>query len=143
MKRILILNGPNLNLLGKRQPEIYGTIPFEVFFEQLKKQFPQTQLEYFQSNHEGDLIDKLQQADGRFDAVIFNPAAYTHTSIALRDTVSAIEIPVVEVHISNIHEREDFRKISYIKDVVKFRVIGKGLAGYKEALEKILLEIEG
>ncbi len=138
MKKILILNGPNLNMLGKRQPEIYGNRSFEDYFRKLKKMFPQVQLDYYQSNHEGDLIDKLQEAGVKYDGVVFNPAAYTHTSIALRDTVSAIEIPVAEVHISNIYEREKFRHTSYIKDVAAFSIVGKGMDGYAEAVERLL-----
>jgi 3-dehydroquinate dehydratase-2 len=138
MKKILILNGPNLNLLGKRQPEIYGKQSFEDYLKTLKDKFPGVRLDYFQSNHEGDLIDKLQAAGAEYDAVVFNPAAYTHTSIALRDTVAAIDIPVAEVHISNIYEREEFRRISYIRDVTVFSIIGKGLDGYAEAIERLL-----
>ena len=136
MPRILILNGPNLNLLGKRQPEIYGNKKFEDFFKELKVTFPGIKLDYYQSNHEGDLIDKLQEAEEKYDAVVFNPAAYTHTSIALRDTISAIKIPVAEVHITDIYKRERFRHVSYIADVVAFRIVGKGLEGYRMAIEK-------
>ena len=138
MPRILILNGPNLNLLGKRQPELYGSRSFEDFFKELKKDFPRVRLDYYQSNHEGDLIDKLQEADGKYDAVIFNPAAYTHTSIALRDTVVAIDVPVAEVHITDIYKREKFRHISYLADVVAFRITGRGLEGYRQAVERFL-----
>jgi len=138
MPRILILNGPNLNLLGKRQPELYGRMSFETYLEILRTRFPEVDFACYQSNHEGALIDVLQAADGTYDAVVFNPAAYTHTSVALRDTVSAIDIPVAEVHITDISRREDFRKISYISDVAAFTIKGKGLEGYAEAVQKLL-----
>ena len=139
-KQVLILNGPNLNLLGIREPEIYGRQTFEVFFGQLVTKYSEVNLVYFQSNHEGALIDKLQEVGFSFDGIIFNPGGYTHTSIALADTVSAIVSPVIEVHISNIYERESFRHHSYIKDVAHSSIIGKGLAGYEEAID-ILLEL--
>lgn len=134
-KHILILNGPNLNLLGTREPEIYGHQSFEEYFELLSNEFNQVVLTYFQSNHEGVLIDKLQEIGFSNDGVVFNPGGYTHTSIALRDTISAISAPVVEVHISNIFERETFRHHSYIKDVAVHSIVGKGLKGYHEAIE--------
>jgi len=142
MPRILILNGPNLNLLGKREPHLYGQISFETYLETLRKRFPYVELAYYQSNHEGALIDVLQAADETYDAVVFNPAAYTHTSIALRDTVASIDIPVAEVHITDISQREPFRRISYISDVAAFTIAGKGLDGYAEAVEKLLDLIE-
>lgn len=135
---ILVLNGPNLNLLGVREPEIYGSETFEQFFIKLKAEYPQIDLTYFQSNHEGALIDKLQEVGFEIDGIIFNPGGYTHTSIALADTVSAISTPVVEVHISNIYERELFRHHSYIKAVAVSSIIGKGLDGYREAVEVLL-----
>ena len=138
MKSILILNGPNLNLLGVREPEIYGTQTFEQFFLKVKSEYPNVDLTYFQSNHEGGLIDKLQDVGFEIDGIILNPGGYTHTSIALADTVSAITTPVVEVHISNIYEREEFRHHSYIKAVAKASIIGKGMDGYREAIEVIL-----
>lgn len=138
MKTILILNGPNLNLLGVREPEIYGTQTFEQFFLKLKSHYPSVDLAYYQSNHEGGLIDKLQEVGFEIDGIVFNPGGYTHTSIALADTVSAISTPVVEVHISNIYEREEFRHHSFIKAVAKSSIIGKGLEGYKEAIDLIL-----
>jgi 3-dehydroquinate dehydratase-2 len=138
MKKILILNGPNLNFLGEREPSVYGTRSFDDFLEELRREHPGIRIDYFQSNHEGDLIDRLQEARHRYDGVIFNPAAYTHTSIALRDTVAAIKIPVAEVHISDISRREDFRKISYIRDVAEFTIEGKGLEGYREALLRLI-----
>ncbi len=139
MKSILILNGPNLNLLGVREPEIYGTKTFEDFFIELKSKYSDINLTYFQSNHEGVLIDKLQEVGFEIDGIVLNPAGYTHTSISIADTVSAITSPVVEVHISNIYEREEFRHHSYIKSVAKASIIGKGLQGYEEAIEILLL----
>jgi len=137
-KSVLILNGPNLNLLGVREPEIYGTRTFEQFFLEVKSDFPQVDLTYYQSNHEGDLIDKLQEVGFEIDGIIFNPGGYTHTSIALADTISAITAPVVEVHISNIYERETFRHHSYIKAVAKASIVGRGLKGYVEALNHLI-----
>lgn len=138
MKSVLILNGPNLNLLGVREPEIYGSQTFEVFFIELKSLYPHVDLRYYQSNHEGALIDKLQEVGFEMDGIVFNPGGYTHTSVALADTVSAISSPVVEVHISNIYEREEFRHHSYLKAVAQASIVGKGLDGYKEAIDTIL-----
>lgn len=136
MKKILILNGPNLNLLGKRQPEIYGNQSFEDYFDILEKQFENEdlQLYYFQSNHEGILIDKLHEVGFLWDGIIFNAGGYTHTSIALADAVAAISTPVVEVHISNIYDREEFRHHSFLKNVCVESIVGKGLKGYEEAI---------
>ena len=136
MKKILILNGPNLNLLGKRQPEIYGSLTFEEYFEKLKEKFADEslQLTYFQSNHEGFLIDKLHEVGFSWDGVIFNAGGYTHTSVALADAVAAINTSVIEVHISNIYEREEFRHHSYLTKVCVGSIVGKGLIGYEEAL---------
>lgn len=132
--KILILNGPNLNLIGKREPEIYGNQSLDEFFEVIKKRFPDCDIETFQSNHEGVLIDKLQETMGKFDGVVFNPGGYAHTSIALADTVRAIGIPVVEVHISNIYEREEYRHHSYTAEAAVKSIVGKGLEGYSEAI---------
>lgn len=136
--RILILNGPNLNLLGKREPEIYGTQTFEQFFRVLKERFKNHDLTYFQSNHEGALIDKLHEVGFDFDGIVFNPGAYTHTSIALRDAISAITSPVFEVHISNLAERENFRQISYVAEVCVGSLNGMGLEGYAIATEELV-----
>jgi 3-dehydroquinate dehydratase II len=130
---ILIINGPNLNLLGTREPDIYGSMRFEDFFEMLKTRYPQFTLSYFQTNHEGDLIDQLQQTDCQ--GVIINAGAYTHTSIALHDALKSIRIPAVEVHISNIYKRETFRHHSYLKPVCKASIVGLGLEGYALGLE--------
>ncbi|MEM0941474.1 MAG: type II 3-dehydroquinate dehydratase [Bacteroidota bacterium] len=136
--KILILNGPNLNLLGKREPEIYGSEPFDLFFEQLKNKFEEYYLEYYQSNHEGSLIDKLHEVGFSYKGIVFNPGAYTHTSIALRDAIAAIETPVYEVHISNPSAREDFRRISYVKDVCAGSINGMGLEGYVVAVKELI-----
>lgn len=133
--RILILNGPNLNLLGKREPEIYGKQSFEVFFDDLVDRFSNHQLIYFQSNHEGALIDRLHQADDDEDVVIFNPGAYSHTSIALADAIRSISVPVIEVHISNIHAREDYRRHSFTAEASVGCVSGFGLESYAMAIE--------
>ena len=132
--KILIINGPNLNLLGKREPEIYGSVSFETYLETLKERFPQHQLSYFQSNHEGCLIDQLQAADGAFDAVVMNPGGYAHTSIVLADCIRAIGIPVVEVHISDISKRELYRQHSYTAEACRTCFSGFGLEGYAKAI---------
>ncbi len=136
--RFLILNGPNLNLLGKREPEIYGSVSFENFFKEMEEQFANHDLVYYQSNHEGDLIDKLHEVGFDYDGIVFNPGAYTHTSIALRDAISGITSPVYEVHISNIAARESFRQQSYIKEVCVGSLNGMGLEGYTIALEELI-----
>lgn len=133
--KILILNGPNLNLLGKREPEIYGSQTFEDFFTVLKDRFANHELVYFQSNHEGALIDKLHEVGFDYDGVVFNPGGYTHTSVALRDAISAIPAPVFEVHISNLAEREDFRQKSYVSEVCAGSINGLGLEGYAIGIE--------
>lgn len=135
--KILIINGPNLNLLGKREPEIYGSVSFESYFETLKERFPQHQLDYYQSNHEGCLIDKLQEANGQYDAVVLNPGGYAHTSIALADCIRAISIPVVEVHISDITKREPYRHHSFTAEACLKWIFGMGLKGYEEAIATI------
>ena len=135
---IQIINGPNLNLLGKREPEIYGTQTFEEYFEELKLKFPNQELHYFQSNHEGALIDKLHEIGFSYDGIVINPGGYTHTSIALADAVAGIETPVIEVHISNIYEREEFRHHSYVKPNCISSIVGQGLDGYRQAIETFL-----
>ena len=135
---ILILNGPNLNLLGKREPEIYGSISFEQFYDDLQQRRQDCLLAYFQSNHEGDIIDKLHQVGFDIDGIILNAGAYTHTSIAIADAVSAITAPVIEVHISDLSKRESFRQISYLTaNCVKY-ITGKGLSGYEEGLDFLI-----
>ncbi len=136
--RILIINGPNLNLLGKREPDVYGNTTFESFFETLEKEFKQLHLAYFQSNIEGELISKIQDAATHFDAIILNAAAYTHTSIGMGDAVKAIAIPVIEVHISNTFARESFRHQSFIAPNAKGVIVGFGLQSYTLAIKSLL-----
>lgn len=133
--KIAIINGPNLNLLGRREPDVYGVTSFEQFYEGLKEKFPQVQFSYFQSNVEGELINEIQRVGFDHDGIIFNPGGYTHTSIAIGDAVAAVKTPVIEVHISNVHAREDFRKISYISGKAAGSIIGLGLKGYELAVE--------
>lgn len=135
--KILILNGPNLNLLGKREPEIYGHVSFENYLTQLRERFPQHEIAYFQTNHEGVLIDKLQEADGQYDAVVMNPGGYAHTSIALADCIRAISTPVVEVHISDITKREPYRHHSFTGEACVKCIMGLGLEGYAKAIESV------
>lgn len=142
MAEIHIINGPNLNLLGRRQPDLYGNQSFEAFFEALQKQYAEHRLFYYQSNHEGELIDYLHQVGFAAVGLILNAGAYTHTSIALADAVAAIAAPVVEVHISNIHAREAFRRQSYLSAVCKGSIVGLGLEGYRLALEYLLTCLE-
>ncbi len=134
----LILNGPNLNLLGRRETNIYGHQSFNEYLHELGTKYPDHDIEYFQSNHEGALIDRLQASGFHLDGIIFNPGGYTHTSIALHDTVKAINSPVVEVHISNIYERESFRHHSFITSVAIHSIVGQGLDGYRQALDFLI-----
>jgi 3-dehydroquinate dehydratase-2 len=136
--KIIIINGPNLNLLGKREPEVYGSKTFEDYFEELKSKYQNSTLEYFQSNIEGELIDKIQEVGFTYDGIILNAAAYTHTSIGIGDAVKAIATPVIEVHISNTFSREDFRHQSYISPNAKGIIIGFGLKSYELALQSFL-----
>ncbi|SMO36869.1 3-dehydroquinate dehydratase [Saccharicrinis carchari] len=133
--KLLILNGPNLNLLGKREVDIYGHQTFESYFAQLQKNYPNVELHYFQSNSEGELIDKLHQVGFSYQGVIFNAGAYTHTSIALSDAIAAISSPVIEVHISNIYKRESYRHHSYLSPVCTGSIAGFGLYSYNLAIE--------
>ena len=132
--KIAIINGPNLNLLGKRETDIYGNQPFETYFNELKALFPAVNLHYYQSNIEGDLINELQRVGYEFDGIVLNPAGYTHTSVAIGDTIAAIKAPVVEVHISNVHAREDFRKLSHVSGKSAGSIFGLGLKGYELAI---------
>ncbi len=136
--KILILNGPNLNLLGKREPGIYGSQSFEDYFSKLQFQFKETELSYFQSNSEGDLITKIQEADGVFDGIVLNAAAYTHTSVGIGDAIAAVNVPVVEVHISNTFAREAFRHQSYVSKQAKGIIVGFGLQSYELAIQSFL-----
>jgi 3-dehydroquinate dehydratase-2 len=133
--KLVIINGPNLNLLGKREPEVYGTASFDDWYQALVAQYPNIDFEYFQSNIEGELINELQRVGFAATGIIFNPGGYTHTSVAIGDTVAAITTPVVEVHISNVHAREDFRKISHVSAKAAGSIVGLGLKGYQLAVE--------
>lgn len=132
--KIAIINGPNLNLLGKRETDIYGNMPFELFLEQLKEKFPKINFTYFQSNVEGELINEIQRVGFDHDGIIFNPGGYTHTSVAIGDAVAAVKTPVIEVHISNVHAREDFRKLSHVSGKAEGSIFGLGLKGYELAV---------
>ncbi len=136
--KIAIINGPNLNLLGKREPGIYGSESFEVFLQQLKETFNTVEIYYFQSNIEGELINEIQRVGFDHDGIILNPGGYTHTSVAIGDAVAAISSPVIEVHISNIYGREEFRKLSFVSGKAKGVISGLGLNGYTLAMEYFL-----
>ncbi|WP_439129655.1 type II 3-dehydroquinate dehydratase [Polaribacter sp.] len=136
--KIIIINGPNLNLLGKREPEIYGSKTFEDYFRELQLQFKNVELSYFQSNIEGEIIDKLHEVGFNYDGIILNAAAYTHTSVGIGDAIKGIETPVVEVHISNIHAREEYRQHSYISPNASGVLFGFGLKGYDLAIKSFL-----
>ena len=136
--KIAIINGPNLNLLGKRETDIYGSQPFETYLEELQKKFPEIQFTYYQSNVEGELINGLQQYGFDQDGIVFNPGGYTHTSVAIGDAIAAIKAPVVEVHISNVHAREDFRKLSHVSAKAAGSIFGLGLKGYELAVSYLL-----
>ena len=138
MKKLIIINGPNLNLLGTREPDIYGNLSFTEFLENLKSKYSTIEFEYFQTNIEGEIIDKLHEVGFSFDGVILNAAAYTHTSVGIGDAVKSIKTPVVEVHISNTFSREDFRHVSYISPNVKGIIIGFGLQSYELAVQSFL-----
>lgn len=138
MKRILIINGPNLNLLGRREPEVYGSVSFEEYYPELQRAFPEVALDYYQSNHEGCLIDKLQEADGCYDGVVMNPGGYAHTSIALADCIRAIGILVVEVHLSDISKREPYRRHSFTAEACVKCFSGYGLEGYALGVRELL-----
>lgn len=136
--KIQIVNGPNLNLLGVREPGIYGSDSFESYLPKLREQYPDVEIEYYQSNVEGELINKIQEVGFSFDGIVLNAGAYTHTSIALHDCIRAIKCPVVEVHISNVHQREDFRHYSFISAACKGVICGFGLNSYRLAIEGLL-----
>ncbi len=133
--KIAIINGPNLNLLGKRETDIYGSESFESFLEELKKQFPKVSFSYFQSNVEGELVNELQRVGFDHDGIVLNPGGYTHTSVAIGDAIAGIKAPVIEVHISNVHAREDFRKFSHVSAKAVGSIFGLGLKGYVLAVE--------
>ena len=136
--KIQIVNGPNLNLLGVREPGIYGSESFESYLAKLREQYPDVEIEYYQSNVEGELINKIQEVGFSFDGIVLNAGAYTHTSIALHDCIRAIKFPFVEVHISNVHQREDFRHHSFISAACKGVICGFGLNSYRLAIEGLL-----
>jgi 3-dehydroquinate dehydratase-2 len=136
--RIIIINGPNLNLLGKRQPEVYGQLSFSEYFDSLKEKFSMLQLEEYQTNAEGDIINKIHEVGFTYDGIILNAGAFTHYSYAIADAIAAINTPVVEVHISNIHQREEFRNKSVIAPYCKGSIVGFGLKSYQLALESFL-----
>ena len=136
--KIAIINGPNLNLLGRRETDIYGNMPFEKYLDELKNKFPQVEFNYYQSNIEGELISELQRVGFDFDGIILNPGGYTHTSVAIGDAIAAIKAPVIEVHISNVHAREDFRKLSHVSGKSVGSIFGLGLKGYELAIQWFL-----
>ena len=136
--RILIINGPNINLLGKREPSIYGSVTFEDYLASLRARYADVQIDYFQSNIEGELINKIHEAGFEVDGIVLNAGAYTHTSIALQEAIRAVSAPVIEVHISNVHARESFRHVSMIACACKGVICGLGLNSYRLALEDLL-----
>ncbi len=138
--KILVVNGPNLNLLGIREPDIYGKSTYASLVQMIKDHCAKCNVscECFQSNHEGDIVDKIQNAYSRFDGIVINPAAYTHTSVAILDALKAVNIPTVEVHISNVNSREEFRRISYVSLFAFKTIVGKGFEGYLEAIDLLV-----
>jgi 3-dehydroquinate dehydratase-2 len=136
--KIQIINGPNLNLLGRREPGIYGSESFEAYLPQLKSRYPDVQIDYFQSNVEGELINKMQEVGFSYDGIVLNAGAYTHTSIALHDCIRSLKCPVIEVHISNVHQREEFRHKSMISSACKGVICGFGLDSYRLGIEGLL-----
>ncbi|WWR25252.1 type II 3-dehydroquinate dehydratase [Emergencia sp. JLR.KK010] len=135
--KILVINGPNINMLGIREPEIYGKATYSNLVEYVEKAASRLNVEvaFFQSNHEGSMVDAIQEAYGKFDGIVINPAAYTHTSVALLDALKSVGIPSVEVHISDVRQREDFRQVSFVRDACVATIMGKGFDGYVEAME--------
>src|SRR3954471_19099919 len=139
--KIAIINGPNLNLLGKRETDIYGKESFETFYSSLQKKFPKISFSYYQSNVEGELVNELQNVGFDYDGIVFNPGGYTHTSVAIGDAIAGIKTPVIEVHISNVHAREDFRKLSHVSAKAAGSIFGLGLVGYLMAVEYFLSKV--
>ena len=135
--RIQIINGPNINLLGRREPSVYGSVSFEDYLAELRKRYADVEIDYFQSNIEGELIDRIQQTGFNVDGIVLNAGAYTHTSVALQDAIRAVTSPVVEVHISNVHARESFRHVSMISCACKGVILGFGLDSYRLAIEAL------
>jgi 3-dehydroquinate dehydratase-2 len=138
MKKLIIINGPNLNLLGKREPNIYGSLSFTEFLEEINTKYPNVKIDYYQSNIEGEIIDKLHEVGFSYDGIILNAAAYTHTSVGIGDAVKAIETPVVEVHISNTFNREEFRHQSFISPHARGVILGFGLQSYELAIQSFI-----
>lgn len=138
--KILIVNGPNLNLLGRREPGIYGSSSFDDYLPKLQAKYPQAEISYYQSNVEGELINKMQEVGFSYDGIVLNAGAYTHTSIALHDCIRSLQCPVIEVHISNVHQREEFRHHSFISSACKGVICGFGLDSYRLAVEALLSE---
>ena len=136
--KIQIINGPNLNLLGTREPGIYGSDTMEAYLDTLRKRYPDIDIDYYQSNIEGELITKLQQVGFTYDGIVLNPGAYTHTSIALHDCIRSLKTPVIEVHISNVHKREEFRHHSYISSACRGVICGFGMDSYRLAIESFI-----
>lgn len=136
--RIQIINGPNINLLGKREPSVYGAVSFEEYLLDLRKRYPEIEMQYYQSNVEGEMINKIHEIGFDFDGIILNAGAYTHTSIALQDAIRAVPAPVIEVHISNVHARESFRHVSMISSACMGVICGFGLDSYRLALEALV-----
>lgn len=136
--KVAIINGPNLNLLGKRETDIYGNMSFEQYLDSLRKKYTDVEISYFQSNVEGELINELQRVGFDHDGIVLNPGGYTHTSVAIGDAIAAIKTPVVEVHISNVHAREDFRKLSHVSGKAAGSIFGLGLKGYELAIDYLL-----
>lgn len=137
MKHLIIINGPNLNLLGRREPEIYGSRSFEDYLESLKADFQQVLIDYYQSNVEGEIINKLHEVGFSYDGIILNAGGYSHTSVAIHDAIAAITTPVIEVHISNIYAREEYRRHSLLSDACRGVICGLGLNGYRYAVEAL------
>jgi 3-dehydroquinate dehydratase-2 len=138
LKKIIIINGPNLNLIGVREPEIYGSLSFKKYVPVLRNNFKDADIKYYQSNHEGDIIDKLHECGFNYDGIILNAGAYSHTSIAIADAIRGINSPVVEVHISDLSKREKYRHHSFVKEVAVYSISGLGMKGYEEALKHLL-----
>ncbi len=136
--KIAIINGPNLNLLGTREPGVYGAVSFEEFLPALRHKYASLEISYYQSNVEGELINELQRVGFEYDGIVLNPGGYTHTSVAIGDAIAAIKVPVVEVHISNVHAREDFRKLSHVSAKAAGSIIGLGLCGYELAIDWLI-----
>ncbi|MDO4948706.1 MAG: type II 3-dehydroquinate dehydratase [Bacteroidales bacterium] len=142
MKKVVIINGPNLNLLGRREPQVYGNVSFESYLEKLRKDFPATEIDYFQTNMEGEIVDALQRHGFQDCGIVLNAAAYSHTSVAILDAIKAIQAPVVEVHISNIYSREEFRRHSMLSAACMGTICGFGLQSYRLAIEALLDEYD-